>query len=169
MYPFETLVEPLCFLHLPVSSHVKVTQSCLTLCNPIDCIACQAPLSIEFSRQKYWSGAIPFSRESSQHRGWTQVSRIAGGFFTVWATRERPLCTDAQTWSLELALLSMAVQSFLWYISQQTWTTSSLGTLRTSWSLLVHPGVYPGVSTYWLIVEPQSSLQVPSRDWWVIC
>ena len=30
-------------------------QSCLTLCNPMDW-NCQAPLSMEFSRQKYWSG-----------------------------------------------------------------------------------------------------------------
>ena len=26
------------------------------LCNPMDCIVCQAPLSMEFSRQEYWSG-----------------------------------------------------------------------------------------------------------------
>ena len=32
--------------------------------------------------------AFPFSRGSSQPRDWTQVSRIAGGFFTSWATRE---------------------------------------------------------------------------------
>ena len=32
-----------------------VTQSCLTLCNPMDCIACQAALSMELSRQEYWS------------------------------------------------------------------------------------------------------------------
>ena len=32
--------------------------------------------------------AIPFSRESSQPRDRTQVSHIAGGFFTLWATRE---------------------------------------------------------------------------------
>ena len=32
--------------------------------------------------------AIPFSRGSSQSRDWTQVSHIAGGFFTSWATRE---------------------------------------------------------------------------------
>ena len=32
--------------------------------------------------------AMPFSRGSSQPRNWTQVSRIAGRFFTVWATRE---------------------------------------------------------------------------------
>ena len=31
--------------------------------------------------------AIPFSRRSSQPRGWTQVSCTAGEFFTIWATR----------------------------------------------------------------------------------
>ena len=31
---------------------------------------------------------FPFSRRSSQTRDRTQVSRIAGGFFTSWATRE---------------------------------------------------------------------------------
>ena len=34
--------------------------------------------------------AIPFSRESSQPRDRTQVSCIAGGFFTICATREAP-------------------------------------------------------------------------------
>ena len=34
-----------------------VAQSCPTLCDPVDCIACQAPLSMEFSRQEYWSGS----------------------------------------------------------------------------------------------------------------
>ena len=31
--------------------------------------------------------AVPFSRGSSQPRDWTQVSRIVGGFLTIWATR----------------------------------------------------------------------------------
>ena len=34
--------------------------------------------------------ALPFSRGSFQSRDWTQVSLIAGGFFTRWATREAP-------------------------------------------------------------------------------
>ena len=34
--------------------------------------------------------AISFSRRSSQPRDWTQVSCIAGRFFTIWATREAP-------------------------------------------------------------------------------
>ena len=33
-----------------------ITQSCLTLCDPVDCVACQAPLSMGFSTQEYWSG-----------------------------------------------------------------------------------------------------------------
>ena len=32
--------------------------------------------------------AIPFSRRTSWHSDWTQVSHIAGRFFTIWATRE---------------------------------------------------------------------------------
>ena len=42
-----------------------------------------------FPRQEYWDWvAILFSRGSSWPRGWTQVSCIAGRFFTIWATRE---------------------------------------------------------------------------------
>ena len=32
--------------------------------------------------------AIPFSRGSSQHRDWTWVSCMAGGFFIVWGSRK---------------------------------------------------------------------------------
>ena len=35
-----------------------VTKSCLTLATPWT-VACQAPLSMGFSRQEYWSG-LPF-------------------------------------------------------------------------------------------------------------
>ena len=43
-----------------------------------------APLSMGFSRPEYWSGLpFPFPGESSQPREWTQVSCIAGGFFTL--------------------------------------------------------------------------------------
>ena len=37
---------------------VKITQSCPTLCDTMDCSP-QAPLSMELSRQEYWSG-LPF-------------------------------------------------------------------------------------------------------------
>ena len=35
--------------------NMLVTQLCPTLCNPMG-VACQAALSVEFSRQKLWSG-----------------------------------------------------------------------------------------------------------------
>ena len=38
---------------------VKVAHSCPTLCDSMDYIVCQAPLSMEFSRQEYWS-RLPF-------------------------------------------------------------------------------------------------------------
>ena len=44
--------------------------------------------SMQSSRPEYWSVAFPFSRGSSQPREWTQVSCIAGRFFTSWGTRE---------------------------------------------------------------------------------
>ena len=38
------------------SEESEVTQSCPTLCDPMDYIACQAPPSMGFPRQEYWSG-----------------------------------------------------------------------------------------------------------------
>ena len=38
--------------------------------------------------QNTWVGTFPFSKWSSQPRDWTQVSCIAGRFFTSWATSE---------------------------------------------------------------------------------
>ena len=56
---------------------VKVTKSCLTLCNPTDCTV----HVILQARIPEWV-AVPFSRGSSQRRDQTQVSLIAGRFFT---------------------------------------------------------------------------------------
>jgi len=67
---------------------VKVTQSCLTLCDPMDSTVC----GILQARILEWV-AIPFFRGSSQPRDRTQVSHIAGGFFTNWVIREAPRVT----------------------------------------------------------------------------
>ena len=61
----------------------KVAQSCPTLCDPVD----YTVHGILQTRILEWV-AFPFSRGSSQPRDQAQVSRIAGGFFTSWATRE---------------------------------------------------------------------------------
>ena len=47
-------------------------------------VARYAPLSMGFSRREYWSGLL----YPSQPRDQTEVSCIAGGFLTIWATRE---------------------------------------------------------------------------------
>ena len=56
---------------------VKVTQSCLTLCSPMDYTA----HGILQPRILEWV-AVSFSRGSSQPKDRTQASRIPGGFFT---------------------------------------------------------------------------------------
>ena len=66
----------------------EVAQSCLTLCDPMDCSLPGSSLhGILQARILEWI-AISFSRGSSRLRDQTQVSCIAGGFFTIWATKE---------------------------------------------------------------------------------
>ena len=76
---------------------VSVSKSCPTFVTPWT-VACQAPLSMEFSRQEYWSG-LPFPSSGdlpdpgikSRSSVLQVVSSIAGRFFfffTNWAIRE---------------------------------------------------------------------------------
>ena len=62
---------------------MKVTQLCPILCDPMD----YTIHGILQARILEWV-AFLFYRDSSQPRDQTQVSRIAGGFFTSSATRE---------------------------------------------------------------------------------
>ena len=65
---------------------VKLAQSCLTLCDPMDYTSHR----ILQARILEWV-AFPFSRGSSRLRNQTRVSCISGGFFTNWAIRKAPL------------------------------------------------------------------------------
>ena len=62
---------------------VSESSSVVALCHPMD-HAVHGTLQAGVLE---WA-AVPFSRGSSQPRDQTQVSCIAGGFFTSWATRE---------------------------------------------------------------------------------
>ena len=62
---------------------MKVAQSCAPLCDSMD----DTVHGILQARILEWV-AFPFSRGSSQPRDQTQVSCIAGGFFTTWPIRE---------------------------------------------------------------------------------
>ena len=58
-----------------------VSQSCLTHCKPT--VALQAPLSMGFSRQEYWSGLpFPSPGEPSSPSDQIHIPCIADGFFT---------------------------------------------------------------------------------------
>ena len=70
------------------SVKVLVAQSCLTLCNTTDCSPPGSSLCGILQARILEQVAIPFSRRTSWSRDQTQVSYNAGGFFTVWATRE---------------------------------------------------------------------------------
>ena len=61
----------------------EVTQSCPTLCNPMDCSPTGSSVhGILQARILEWV-AISFSRESSQLRDQTQFSQIVGRHFTI--------------------------------------------------------------------------------------
>ena len=72
--------------------------------------------------------AFPFSRGSSQPRDWTQVSHIAGEFFTRWAIRET-LMYDSKKWQMNARLQSTPALAFIY---PSRW--------RTPWAWL-HSGV----------------------------
>ena len=93
---------------------VKVTQSCLTLCHPMDCTV----PGILQARIPEWV-AFPFSRGSSLHRNWTGVSCTAGGFFTKWAIREAKSADKGRHYTS------------IWKRKPGTWFLSSVQTICT--------------------------------------
>ena len=66
----------------------EVTQSCLTLCDPMDCSLPGSSIHVIFQASILEWVAISYSRRSSRPRDLTHVSRIVGRCFTVWATRK---------------------------------------------------------------------------------
>ena len=65
--------------------------SCLVapiLCNAMDCSPPGSSVHGDSPGKNTEWVAMPSSRGSSQPRDWTQVSRIAGRFLIVWATRK---------------------------------------------------------------------------------
>ena len=66
-----------------MKSESEITQSCLTLCDPVDCSPPGSSAhGILQARILEWV-AISFSKGSSQPRDRTQVSRIAGRCFNL--------------------------------------------------------------------------------------
>ena len=69
-----------------------VAQACLILCNSMDYgLPGSSVYGILQAKILEWV-AISSSRGSFKSRDRTQVSCMAGGFFTIWATREAHIC-----------------------------------------------------------------------------
>ena len=69
----------------------EVAQSCLTLCDPVNCSPPSSSVhGILQARVLEWV-AIPFARGSSRPRDRTRVSLVAGRRLALWATREASL------------------------------------------------------------------------------
>ena len=69
-------------------SESEITQSCPTLCNPMECSLPGSSIHGIFQTRVLKWVAIFFSRGSSQHSDWIWVSHIAGRCFTIWPKRE---------------------------------------------------------------------------------
>ena len=87
----------------------KVTQSCPTFYYTMDCSPPGSSVHrILQARILEWV-ALTFSRGSSQPRGWTWVSCIAGRFLTLWATRVNSCeCRVCEGWTVCNNLTMMA-------------------------------------------------------------
>ena len=91
-------------------------------------VAHQVPLSMGILQARIleWV-AMPSSRDSSQPRDQPQVSCIAGGFFTMWATREAP-----EYWSVAYPFTRGMGQIF--WPSNRTGVSCIAGVFFTSWA-----------------------------------
>ena len=116
--------------------------------------------------------AIPFSRESSQPRGQTQISCIAGWFFTVWATREAQFLrllglycyfNDPRYSERGFKVVSWLAFSFLNISLGYSWTWGQLECLFFSFS--IHFGPLLHLLSQVLLLGPGLALMWTLMDW----
>ena len=163
LLPSEVSPAHLTSHHLRPALCVLVSQFCLTLCDPLNCSPPGSSLhGILQARVLEWV-AISFYRGSSWPRDWTQVSYIAGRFFTLWATRKAvswlkwdrgyPPCKDEHrvkclisigsyyVWEDPVCKLSSGITSTSGMETEGPWTGPYF---LTSFPLLSSPSTSPG-------------------------
>ena len=87
---------------------VLVTQSCLILCDPMDCSLPGSVYGVFQARTLEWA-AISFSPgDLLDPRIKSQVSCIAGRFFTIWTTRKAPVYF---TWAFNFFLFWLLTEA----------------------------------------------------------
>ena len=116
---------------------VKVPQSCPTLCDPVN----YTVHGILQARILEWI-AVPFSRGSSQPRDSTQVSHIAGGFFTSWA-RCLQSCFQTSRWLygkfISWKFMKLSTQNLFIFLymkrTRESWPILKRKTVSEDWPL----------------------------------
>ena len=130
-------------------SEVKVTQSCLTLCDPMD----STVHGILQAKTLEW---VTFYRGPSQPRDGTQVSHIAGRFFPSWASREAQEYGSGQPIVLQRIFLT---QELNWGLLHWRWILYQLSYQRSPWCAYIctctctHTCVYTYVCMYTNVVS----------------
>ena len=103
---------------------VCISQSCLTLLWPYGLYeTCQAPLSMGFSKQEYWSGLAFLSLGNLPNPGikpWSPT--LAGRFSSIWATRDvREQCSYRVRAALGARSSGLGKAFGIWRLKPQAW------------------------------------------------
>ena len=126
--------------------HAKSLQSCLPLCSPTD-FDHQAPLSMGFPRQEYWSG-VPFLSPGDLPDPETELTSLTGpelavGFFTTRVTYGKPhtrlyLYYD-KLWYWACVLICVQLFVTPWTITHQSPLSAHGISQSRIWSCLPFP------------------------------
>ena len=120
-------------MELNFTLKVLAAQLYPTLCDHMDCSPPGSSVhGIIQSRILEW-GAISFSRGSSQTRYQTQVSCIAGKFFTIWATREA-LTFKGKKQILNILCAVPEISSIPMNYPLEIWSVVPLPFLKPAWT-----------------------------------
>ena len=132
----------------------EAAQSCLTLCDPMDCSLPASSIHRIFQARVLDWVVISFSRGSPQPRDQTQVSCITGRHFTIWTTRE--------AWVLELDYKeSIALENWCF------WTVVLEMTLESLLDSKIKP-VNPKWNQSWMFIE-RTGAEAETPILWLPC
>ena len=138
--------------HICVTVHYVVlslvTQSCLTLWDPMDCSLPGSSVHRDSPGKNTGVGCHALLQESSQPRDQTEVSHIAGGFFIIWATKGStrilecvayPFSKGTSRLRKQTRVSCIALGFFISWATKEAWATvHRVSKSRTRLRQLVH-------------------------------
>ena len=135
-------------LYSPLWSDSEVAQLHLTFCDPLDSSLHQAPPSMGFSRQEYWSGC--HLNQQSLCYWWRLLSACGSSHFSLKISLHQVhyhgISQTTQGWNRTLhkvnKMLLVHSMPVLWLLSQDYDSSSMLRILSQHW--LTHPFSKPG-------------------------